>query len=98
MAPCETAGVIGLGAPELLIVMMLFLLGPALCIWAAVDAAGQPDWAFEAAGTSKNLWIVLPIVGIFVCFVGLVAALMWFTTFRPRVRDAANRGPRPAPP
>jgi hypothetical protein len=86
-----------LGPTELLVVLLIFV-APGFCIWAAIDAGGQPEWAFEAAGTSKTLWILLPIVGIFVCFVGVVAALIWFTTFRPRVREAASHGPRPAPP
>lgn len=87
-----------LGAPELLIVSLLFLAIPALCIWAAVDASSYPDWAFDAAGTTKTLWIVLPIVGVFVCFVGLAAVALWFGSFRPRVRDAAGRAPGAAPP
>jgi hypothetical protein len=73
-------------------IVLIFLAIPVLCIWAAVDAAGQPEWAFEAAGTSKTLWIVLPIVGLFVCLVGIVAAIMWFTTYKPRVENAARGG------
>jgi hypothetical protein len=83
---------VSIGPVELLIVLLVFVV-PALCIWAAVDAGGKPEWAFEAAGTSKTLWIVLPIVGIFVCFVGVAAALMWFTTFRARVVAASRRDP-----
>jgi hypothetical protein len=91
---------VSIGPSELGIVFFIGLAAlviPGLCIWAAVDAGSQPDWAFEAAGTSKTLWIVLPIVGVFVCFVGIVAALMWFTTFRARVTEAARRGPGFAP-
>ena len=74
------------------VVLVVFAI-PVMCIWAAIDAGGQPEWAFEAAGTSKTLWIVLPIVGIFVCFVGLIAAFLWFATYKPRVADAYRRGP-----
>jgi hypothetical protein len=80
--------VIGVG-----LVLLVALAIPALCIWAAIDAAGQPEWAFEAAGTTKTLWIVLPIVGIFICFVGIVAAILWFSTYKPRVADACRGGP-----
>jgi hypothetical protein len=89
---------VAIGPPGLLILFPLFILIPGICIWAAVDASSQPEWAFEAAGTTKTLWIILPIVGIFVCFVGIVAALMWFTVFRTRVVAAARRGPGFAPP
>ena len=78
---------------SLLVLVTLAISG--LCIWAAIDAASRPDWAFDAAGTSKVLWIVLPIVGIFMCVVGLIASLLWFTTFRSRVIDASLRGPDP---
>jgi flagellar basal body-associated protein FliL len=78
--------------------VLLALVIPALCIWAAVDASGKPDWAFEAAQTSKTLWIVLPIVGIFVCLVGLIASIMWFSTYKPRVEQAARGGPGYPPP
>ena len=77
----------------LALVFVIVVAIPALCIWAAIDAASQPEWAFEAAGTSKTLWIVLPIVGIFVCFVGIIAAILWFGTYKPKVLEATHRGP-----
>jgi Protein of unknown function (DUF2516) len=77
----------------LALVFLIVVAIPALCIWAAIDAANQPEWAFEAAGTTKMLWIALPIVGIFVCFVGIIAAILWFTNFKPRVIEASRRGP-----
>ena len=77
----------------LTLVLLIAVAIPALCIWAAIDAASQPEWAFEAAGTTKTLWIGLPIVGIFVCFVGVIAAVLWFGTYKPKVRDATRRGP-----
>jgi len=88
-AECETAGVVIVLALVFLVVVAI----PALCIWAAIDAASQPEWAFEAAGTSKTLWIVLPIVGMFVCFVGAIAAVLWFGTYKPKVLEATRRGP-----
>jgi hypothetical protein len=89
---------VAIGPVALLVFFPLVFVIPALCIWAAVDASGHPEWAFEAAGTGKTLWIVLPLVGIFVCFVGIVAPLMWFTTFRSRVATAERRGPDIASP
>jgi hypothetical protein len=71
---------------------MLIVVVPAVCIFAAIDAGSKPDWAFEAARTSKTLWIVLPVVGIFLFFVGVIALVLWFIVFRPRVRAAVQRG------
>ena len=78
------------------VISLLLILGlaiSALCIWAAIDASSYPEGAFEAAGTSKTLWIVLPIVGIFMCFVGIIASVLWFGTFRTRVVQATRGGP-----
>lgn len=91
-----------IGPTELLIV--LFVAGLAvvplgLGIWVAVDASRQPEGAFEAAGTSKTLWIVLPIVGVVACgIVALVAALVWFSSTRARVLAAAGGSPSGGPP
>ena len=84
------------GAPELLIVFGFALLAVVplvLGIFVAVDASRYPDWAFERAGTAKTLWIVLPIVSVFVCGpVAIVVAIVWYSSFRRRVIDAAQGG------
>ena len=77
-----------LGAPELLI-LLIGLVPLALNIWVLADAARFPGAAFQRAGTSKTLWIVLPIIGIFLCIVGLVVVILWFASFRGRVQAAA---------
>jgi hypothetical protein len=62
----------------MIVILFFLLVGFAisvLCIWAAIDASSYPEGAFDAAGTTKTLWIVLPIVGIFVCFLGIIAAV-----------------------
>ena len=80
-----------------MILVLFFLLVAlaisALCIWAAIDASSYPETAFEAAGTSKTLWIVLPIVGIFMCFVGIIVVVLWFGTFKQRVVQGTQGGP-----
>ncbi len=86
-----------LGGTELLIILALglfALIGPVLAICCVVSASKYPDAAFEAAGTTKMLWIVLPLVGIVVCgIVSLVAAAMWFGGYKERVAAAAARLP-----
>ncbi len=48
-----------------LIILLLALASFGLALWALIDAAVRPGPAFKAAGQSKALWIILPIVGIF---------------------------------
>jgi hypothetical protein len=90
-----------LGAPELGILFFvgLFAIVPiVLGIWTAIDASRLPEVAFERAGTSKTLWIVLPLVGMFVCgIVTIVAAIMWFSSYKPRVLASATAGGTPSP-
>ena len=72
------------------------LAGLALTVWAIVDVVSRPDWAFQAAGSSKVLWIVLELVGLLICG-GLVFSLIYLLAIRPRVnRAVAFGGPGPA--
>ncbi len=87
---------VNLGAPELLIlfgIVLLTVVPLVLGILVAVDASRYPEWAFERAGTAKTLWIVLPIVSVFVCApVAIVVAIIWYSSFRNRIIDAAQGG------
>lgn len=55
-----------------------------LCI---VDTTKYPDSAWASAGQSKQTWLILTIVGLFVCFV--ISLYYWFAV-RPKVRAASN--------
>jgi hypothetical protein len=84
----------------MLLIVAMFALAPlALGVLTAVDASHLPDWAFERAGTSKTLWIVLPLVSLVACFVGaIVVAIVWFASTRARVISAAGQLPPPSIP
>ena len=91
-----------LGGAEVVVVLIvgMFTIVPlVLGVWTAIDAGSLPDWAFERAGTSKSLWIVLPLVGLAACgLVTIVAAVLWFATYKPRVLAARDAmGPPPGP-
>ncbi len=79
-------------SPEILIVVVLFATGPVLAIISIIDVARRPDWAWQASGQSKTLWLVLEIVGIFFC--GLVISLIYLLAIRPKVA-AAQPGSSP---
>jgi hypothetical protein len=84
----------------MLFIIGLFALAPFVVgVITAVDASHLPDWAFERAGTSKTLWIVLPLVSLVACFLGsVVVALVWFAGTRNRVVAAASQALPPASP
>jgi hypothetical protein len=57
-----------------------------VALWALVDAAIRPQAAFRAAGQSKVLWIVLPLVGIILfAVVGGILGVVYLTAIRPKV-------------
>ena len=78
-----------LGPDFLIVILGLAALG--ISIWAVVDVLRRPEWAFQAANQTKTLWVVLTIVGIFVC--SPVIGLVYLIGFRPKVAAAQGGGP-----
>lgn len=74
-------------APGAFIVILLVEL--ALPIWSLIDVSSRPDWAWQASGQSKTLWIVLNVIGLVFC--GVVIGLIYLVGIRPKVA-AAQRG------
>lgn len=86
-----------IGAPELLIILISF--APlALVIWGVVDAASRPDRAWEQSGQNRVLWIVLMVAGLFVCYLGAIAALVYLLAIRPQVARHQGGPPQVPPP
>ena len=48
-------------------------------LWALADAATKPDTAYQAAGKSKALWIVL--IAVF----GILGSAMYLLAIRPKL-------------
>lgn len=76
----------GIGPAELLIIVVL--LGFALPIWAIVDALTRPDSQWAAVGQSKMIWVLVLVIGIFVPLVGIVVAIVYLATIRPKLKRA----------
>jgi Protein of unknown function (DUF2516) len=74
-----------------ILVLLIPLASLVVAVWALVDAAIRPGPAFEAAGQSKVLWIVLPIVGMFLfAIIGGVLGVVYLASIRPKVRRAQS--------
>jgi len=81
-----------IGPTELLLVLVvlgLTIVGFGLPIWAIVHAARAPDAAWDAVGQSRATWIALLAVGLFLSPIGLLLALVYIATVRPKVHRAA---------
>ena len=60
---------------------------------AIVTLLRRPGWAFQSASRSKGLWLVLILVGVFVCNIGVFVALWYLIVVDPRVRAMQRLGP-----
>jgi hypothetical protein len=70
------------------LVGLLYLV---LTLWAFIDALRKPTRAYEAAGVSKTLWVVLLLVSLFVpC--GILVVLWWLISTGPKVGRQAQIG------
>ncbi len=86
--PSHTVGVI-----ILLVVLIVVLAGVLIPIWALADVGSKPAAAFAAAGSSKGRWMALIIVfWLLTGIVGLVLAIVYMASVRPRVSQAMVQG------
>ena len=75
-----------LGFTELLLLAGLGLVGLVPAIWAAIDAALKPDPAWQAAGQSKLLWVLLPLaLGLLCALAAPIVAATYALAIRPKV-------------
>jgi hypothetical protein len=58
--------------------------------WAIISMLKQPSWAYQNAGRSKGLWVVLLFGGLLVPVVGLVLCVWYLFMINPGVRAQAH--------
>jgi nitrate/nitrite transporter NarK len=78
----------GIGAPELLILLVLL---PVLFfafifpVWGIIDAAMRPDPVWDATGQNKIVWILVQF------FLWTIGAFIYFIAIRPKLVAATTR-------
>ncbi|WP_334141968.1 hypothetical protein [Rhabdothermincola sp.] len=80
--PGELAGTIALIA--------LASLPLALSLWALLDCARRPAWAWALAGRRQVLWLAAILVGFLVLVGGLLIASWYLLRVRPLVAAAED--------
>jgi H+/Cl- antiporter ClcA len=76
---------------------VVFALPLALTLWALLDAARRPQWAWALADRHQALWIALILMGVF-SVVGGVAVCAWYLLRVRPVVAAAESGRIPEQP
>jgi hypothetical protein len=72
---------------------IVHLVALVIVLAALIDAIIRRDAAFVAAGKqTKIFWVLVLVLGVFITFVGVIAAIVYFVDVRPAVRSADGGG------
>ncbi len=66
-------------------ILLIPLVALGVTVFAIVDGARRPEWAWQQAGQSKSLWIALQAVGIFLCALGVILSIVYLAAIRPKL-------------
>jgi hypothetical protein len=75
---------------------VFFLLPLALTVWALLDVASRPSWAWALAGRNRVVWMTVIALGVLTLVGGIVVSTFYLVRVRPVVA-AAERGDLPGP-
>ncbi len=62
-----------------------------ISVWALLDAAHRPSWAWALAGRRRVVWLGVIMFGVFTVIGGLLVSGYYLASVRPRIA-AAERG------
>jgi hypothetical protein len=71
-----------------LVVIMVFALPLGLSLWALLDAARRPAWAWSLAERSQVSWIAAILMGVLVMIAGVVVSSWYLLRIRPAIAAA----------
>ncbi len=81
----------GLGALLWVILTTAFFCIPlALSLWALLDCAKRPRWAWAMTTRSQPVWMATILCGILVMPVGLVVSCYYLLRIRPQIADVED--------
>jgi hypothetical protein len=61
-----------------------------LSLWALLDAAHRPEWAWALAGRRRVVWLAAILFGILTLVGGLLISGYYLVSVRPRIAAAEN--------
>ncbi len=70
--------------------MTLFSVPLILTVWALLDAARRPEWAWALCGRRRVVWLAAILFGGMTVVVGVVISSVYLLRIRPAVAAAEN--------
>ena len=70
---------------EVLVSLVLSAIPLGLSVWALLDAAHRPEWAFAFVNRSRTTWVAACAVGVLFCLPGVIVTLWYLLKVRPQV-------------
>lgn len=70
------------------VTVAFFSIPLALSVWALLDAARRPSWAWALCRRSQVVWMASILCGTLMVVPGLVISLWYLLKVRPTVADA----------
>ena len=61
-----------------------------ISVWALLDAAHRPEWAWALAGRRRVVWMAAIMFGVLTVIGGLIISSWYLGLIRPRIREAEN--------
>lgn len=61
-----------------------------LPLWGALDANNRPQGQWDTVGQNPTVWVIVLFGGMFFVPVGMIAAIVYFTTVRPKLARAGH--------
>jgi hypothetical protein len=75
---------------KVLVTTVLAAIPLAISVWALLDAAHRPEWAFALARRSRTAWVAATGLGILFCGPGVLVAVWYLVKVRPGVAAAES--------
>jgi hypothetical protein len=69
---------------------VFFLLPLALSMWAFLDVARRPGWAWGLSGRSRVTWLCLIAFGVLTLVGGIAISLWYLLRIRPQIAGIEN--------
>lgn len=73
-----------------IITTAIFAIPISLSLWALLDCAKRPGWAWALSGRSQQVWMATILCGILLVPVGLCVSAYYLIRVRPRIADAED--------